>query len=625
MCGIVGAFHGRGGVDTDMPAALAAMHHRGPDAQTTWKGDGIEFGHTRLAIIDLSGGEQPMRSSCGRYTIVFNGEIYNFQSLRSELIEKGWPFRTHSDTEVLLALFATVGLDACLARLRGMFAFAVWDAEKRELSLARDRLGVKPLVYADHGAGFAFASEIGALRALLPELPSEVDPYALDHYFSYLYIPSPMTGFKAVRKLPPAHAMVVDGSGIRRIWRYWRIDPSRRSTLSYEDACEAVREKLIEATRLRMISDVPLGAFLSGGVDSALTVAAMSKLSDTPVQSFAAGFSKARFDERPFARTAAQHLGTDHHEILVEADVSRELPFLIGVCGEPFGDDSLLPTHLISRAAREHVTVALSGDGGDEAFGGYRRHRELAAITNVERLGVLPLYRLGRRISVGFKGLIRPSRRRPFPSRREDRVLYRTGFERNVEFVLAVEDREKRVLYTNAFTEAVADCDVTSWLADRHALGDGASPVNRLLLDDTYCYLPEDILFKVDSASMAASLECRSPFLDHELIELAASLPAEMKVKGKRGKRILRDAGAHWLPPGFLERRKKGFSTPIGAWLRRELADLLRERLLVERRLAPWIETSKLEALINTHLSGKPSNPQQLYSLLVAAEWVARI
>lgn len=625
MCGIAGALTPPGAGEPAMAAALKALRHRGPDAQTSWLREGVSLGHTRLAILDLAGGDQPMHSPCGRFTVVFNGEIYNFAALRDEMAAAGWAFRTRSDTEVLLALFVRLGFEKCLTRLRGMFAFAVWDAEARELSLARDRLGVKPLVYAEHGGAFGFASEITALRALLPQLPGEIDPEALDHYFSFLYIPSPLTGFRGIRKLPPAHAMVVGDNGIRRLWRYWQVDPVRHSRLSYEDACEAVREKILEATRLRMVADVPLGAFLSGGVDSAVTVAAMARLSDQPVLTFAVGFDDAGLDERPYARQAAEYLRTQHREMLARADVATDLPMLIRRCGEPFGDDSLLPTYLVSKAAREEVTVALTGDGGDEAFGGYRRHQQLARMLRLEGWGAMPLWRKLRKWTADLEGLVRSDRRRPFPYTREDQALFHNPIQRHIDLATFFDAQEKAAIYTPEFAQAVAGSNAADWFVQRYELTTRAQPINRVLLTDSYTYLPEDVLYKVDIASMAASLECRSPFLDHELVELAASLPPEMKIKGRTGKRIIREGFAGWLPPGFLERRKQGFSTPIGKWLRGDLAELMKERLLVEKRLQPWLDGVAVKRLVEDHLSGKRPNARRLWNFLVAAEWVASI
>jgi len=625
MCGITGLLYKLGSAPYDMASALAVLRHRGPDAQTSWSAPGVALGHTRLAILDLAGGDQPMHSACGRYTIVFNGEIYNFASLKEELSAAGVHFSRRSDTEVLLALFIHYGFEECLRRLRGMFAFAIWDNVQRELSLARDRLGVKPLVYLAQDGVFGFASEIGGLRALLPDARLDIDPAALDQYFTFQYIPSPQTAFKQIRKLPPAHAMVVTEAGIKRLWRYWQVDTSQRSRLSYDDACEALREKLLAATAIRMVADVPLGAFLSGGVDSAVTVAAMARLGSDPVHTFAVGFDEKSLDERPYARQAAEHLGTLHSDMLAQADVVSDLPMLIRRCGEPFGDDSLLPTYLVSKAARGQVTVALTGDGGDEAFGGYRRHQQLARMIRLEQWSALPAWRNLRQLGAKLEGTIRPDRRRPFPATREDRALYHSRLQRHIDLASFFDADEKAGLYRPEFSSSLAGQNSAEWFAERYALSAGADPINRVFLTDAYTYLPEDVLFKVDIASMAASLECRSPFLDHELIEFAASLPPAMKSKGRSGKRIVREAFAGWLPPGFLQRRKQGFSTPIAKWLSGDLAGLMQERLLGEQRLDPWLDTEAIEKLVRGHLSGEKPNARRLWTLLVAAEWLASI
>lgn len=623
MCGIVGALHRAYTQPVDMPAALRALAHRGPDGQGIWRGEGIELGHTRLAIIDLATGQQPMASQCGRYQIVFNGEIYNYRQLRSELEREGQVFRTHSDTEVLLALFVKRGFPACLQALRGMFAFAVWDVSARKLHLARDRLGVKPLVYSLRSDGFCFASEIGALRALGPNKAFTTDNIALHHYFTFQYIPSPMTGLTEVRKLPPAHAMVVGDHGIEAIWRYWQIDASRRLPMSFGEAIEAVRAKLLEATELRMIADVPLGAFLSGGIDSAITVANMCRLSDTPVKTYCAGFSQQSFDERPAAARAAAYLGTEHHEMLISADAASALPMLIRRIGEPFGDDSLLPTYLVAHAARKHVTVALTGDGADECFGGYRRHLQLARMTRLEGYGLLHHWRRLRQWGNSLEGWIRPDRKHPFPYTREDAALAMPPVQRHLALSSLFDATERAQVYRHDFLESCAE--PSAWLVERRALSEGGEEANRILLTDTYGYLPEDVLYKVDIASMSASLECRSPFLDHELHELIAALPARYKLRGNIGKYLLRQAYASELPPGHTHLRKSGFSAPIARWLKEDLRELMCERLLVEQRLAPWMQQNAIVALVNAHLDGRKPNARRLWTLLVAAEWLATL
>ena len=391
MCGIVGAIVVPGG-RVDLERGIASLHHRGPDDNGIWREDAAALGFVRLSILDLSElGHQPMHSPDGRYVIIFNGEIYNFRELRENLVSAGEIFRGHSDTEVLLRLFAREGLEKCLAKLRGMFAFAVWDRVEKTLSIARDRLGVKPLVYAQTPHGFLFGSEIQALFALDPALPRQPDYQALDHFLSFQYIPAPMSGFAAIRKLPPAHAMVVKNGKIERLFRYWDVDLTKRSALSFKDACEALREQVLEATKLRLVSDVPLGAFLSGGIDSSITVAAMAHLGASPLKTFSIGFEDERFNELPQARDIATHLRTDHNEMMVKADAVDIMPKMIDHLGEPLADNSVMPTFYVSQFARSQVTVALTGDGGDEVFAGYRRFYQIRRAEWLERRGLKPV------------------------------------------------------------------------------------------------------------------------------------------------------------------------------------------------------------------------------------------
>ena len=432
MCGILGFLAPEGAAPRfNLGSAVAKLHHRGPDDSGQWNDRNLGLGFVRLAILDLSpAGHQPMVSPCGRYTIVFNGEIYNFPDLRSEFEARGEAFVGHSDTEVLLRLFAREGFEACVSRLRGMFAFAVWDGWERRLYIARDRLGVKPLVYAETSRGFIFGSEIGALFALDSELARTPDFQALDHYLTFQYIPAPLSGFAAVRKLPPAHAMVVKDGRIERLFRYWDINFAERANLPFEDACEVLREKILEATKIRMISDVPLGAFLSGGIDSSITVAAMARLSNQPIKTFAIGFDDERFNELPFARQVAEHLSTEHCEMMVRPDAVEWLPRLIEHLGEPLADNSILPTFYVSRFAREQVTVALTGDGGDESFAGYRRFYQMRRADVLARTGLTPLWRGLRRLTVSVEDRLKPDRpKRRFPATRADEMLFMRGAE----------------------------------------------------------------------------------------------------------------------------------------------------------------------------------------------------
>jgi asparagine synthase (glutamine-hydrolysing) len=623
MCGIVG-FAGAGAPDgLDLGAAVAAMHHRGPDDQGNWREGSAGLGFARLSIIDLSpAGHQPMASPDGRHVIVFNGEIYNFGELRRELEACGETFRGHSDTEVLLRLFVRDGLEACLAKLHGMFAFAVWDRATGTLSLARDRLGVKPLVYAETAAGFLFASEIKPLFALYRDLPRLADGAALDHYLTYQYIPAPLTGFAAIRKLPPGHAMTVRDGRIATLARYWDVDPAAGAELPFADACEQLREQVLEATRVRMVADVPLGAFLSGGIDSSITVAAMSRLSSDPVKTYAIGFEDERFNELPHARQAAQHLGTDHHEMIVRADAAAIVPQLIEHFGEPHADNSAIPTYYVAQLARQGVTVALTGDGGDEAFAGYRRFYHAALAERAGKARLLPAWRMARRLTTLVENGLRGGRGAAFPASRADQSLFLPAGQRYKHLIAYFTDADKAGLLTAAFREQTGRVDTTAFLGQWLERARGADPINRHLYADLHTYLPEDVLPKVDICSMMNSLECRSPFLDHRLVEFAARLPGRYKMKWPhRHKHILREAFRGWLPAGFLERGKMGFSPPLARWLRGDLSGLLRERLVAESGLAPWFDQGVIARMVTEHVNGTASHAKRLWALLVLAEW----
>lgn len=626
MCGILGFVAPDGARPAfDLAAAVGKLHHRGPDDSGQWRDGAMGLGFARLSIIDLSpAGHQPMVSPCGRYTVVFNGEIYNFPDLRAELDARGETFVGHSDTEVLLRLFVRDGPEACLARLRGMFAFAVWDSRERTLFAARDRLGVKPLVYAQTSRGFAFASEIAGLFALDPQLSRAPDFQALDHYLTFQYIPAPMSGFAAIRKLPPAHAMVVKDGCIERIFRYWDIDFAKRSSLSFDDACESLREKVLDATRIRMIADVPLGAFLSGGIDSSITVAAMARLSHQPIKTFAIGFDDARFNELPFARQIAEHLSTEHREMTVRPDAVEWLPRLIEHLGEPLADNSILPTFYVSRFAREQVTVALTGDGGDESFAGYRRFYQMRRADVLGRTGLTPVWRGLRRLTVAVENRLKPHRpKRSFPATRADEMLFLRGAEAYKHLLAFYPDAAKEALLTSAFKAQRGASRTTAYLDAALARAAGADAATRWCYADLVTYLPEDILFKVDIASMAVSLECRSPFLDQEVVEFAYSLPGRYKLSAAgRHKHILKEAFKDWLPPGFMDRPKQGFSAPLARWLREDFGRLMRERLIDNQTLAPWFDQVQVARYVEEHLAGTGSHSQRLWPLLVLAIWI---
>jgi asparagine synthase (glutamine-hydrolysing) len=625
MCGIVGAtLSGRG--DVRLSEAVECLEHRGPDDKGTWTEGEARLGFRRLSIIDLSeAGHQPMASPDGRYVIVFNGEIYNFQELRDALEAKGERFRGHSDTEVLLRLFAREGLERCLAHLRGMFAFAVWDREEKRLSLARDRLGVKPVVYAETPKGFLFGSEIQALFALDPELSRDPDFAGLDQYLTLQYVPAPRSGFAAVSKLPPAHAMTVRAGHVERVFRYWDLDLEKKSNLGFADACAALREQVLEATRLRLVSDVPLGAFLSGGIDSSITVAAMARLGASPLRTFSIGFEDERFNELPQAKEIATHLGTEHHEMMVKADAVDVMPKMIDHLGEPLADNSVMPTYYVSKFARTGVTVALTGDGGDEVFAGYRRFYQIRRMEWLARRGLIPLWRGARRVAVAVENATHPGRPpRRFPATRADEMLSLEGAARYQHLLAFFSDTEKEGLVMPYFRERAGRPTAQAYFAG-HFERPSDDVLNRYLYLDLTTYLPEDILFKVDITSMASSLECRAPFLDYKLIEFAATLPGRYKLSATgRHKHILKEAFADWLPPGFMDRPKKGFSVPLSRWLKEDLADMMRDTLVSKKTLARWFRQDVIERYVDEHVSGRVSHSTRLWPLFVLAMWADR-
>lgn len=568
MCGIAGILSA-----AEMPsqervlAMTAALSHRGPDADGFWSDQVCALGHRRLAIIDLSeAGRQPLCNEDGTVWISFNGEIYNFQSLRRDLEGLGHRFRSCTDTETIVHAYEQWGT-ACVQRLRGMFAFAVWDQRCRRLFLARDRVGKKPLFYTQVGDTFLFASE---LQSLLRDtaVSREVSHPAIDMYLSLGYIPAPWTGFKGIFKLPPAHSLTLDLSSTLsavQIERYWALDYSSKLSLSIEEASEALREKLLEAVRLRMISDVPLGAFLSGGIDSSIVVGLMATLSDTPVRTFSIGFEEAAYNELEHAQRIAAQWGTDHQQYIVKPDALAILPRLVRHYGEPYADSSAIPTFYVSQMTREHVTVALNGDGGDESFAGYERYlgNRLAA-----RLQKAPgAARAANALSGVLPNSLNPKHR----LRTVKRFLTAASLpmsKRYANWVGYLDDEAKLGLYLPEMRELSRGSPVPHFLEALFADLDHLDPVEIAMAVDIQSYLPYDLLVKVDITSMANSLEARSPFLDHHVMQFAAQLPVHFKLRGTTSKYLLKREFADLLPRENVKRRKMGFGVPVGEWMR---------------------------------------------------------
>ncbi len=565
------------------PTALRRMTNvlrcRGPDDEGFHVAGNIGLGFRRLSIIDLAGGHQPMTNEDHSLWIVFNGEVYNFLPLRQELEQKGHIFATNSDTECILHAYEE-WQEECLQKLNGMFAFAIWDQKNRKLFAARDRLGIKPLHYYIDGKTLVLCSE---LKSLLehPGLDLAVDYNAIDQFLTYGVIPAPRTIYQKAKKLQPAHYLVFHNRHLA-VQRYWQIDPDRRSPLSDGDCLEALEELLTDSVRIRLISDVPLGAFLSGGIDSSTIVAVMSKLSGRAVQTFSVGFEKQKFDERAYARIVARKFETQHTEYVARYNITDDAPRILSHFDEPFFDSSAIPTYYVSRMARRKVTVCLSGDGGDELFAGYDHYP--IALRNESLSRVMPswfrtsLRSFSRALPFGFKG-----KNTLYTHTLVGAELYVQG-TRGQSF-----DLLKETLYSGCLKDAI---DLQARYAALHELFrnyERYGPLSKMLLTDLQTYFPDDILTKVDRTSMLNSLEARVPFLDHRLVEFVCSMPPHLKYNGRVPKYILRTLAARYLPPEIVHRSKKGFTVPLRLWLTRDLRemalDLLNSRRFRERGL----------------------------------------
>lgn len=614
MCGIAGIYHYGQTQPVSQPLLTRmndCMIHRGPDDSGMWVDETIGLAMRRLAIIDLSGGHQPMSNEDGTLWIIFNGEIYNFQSLREELLKKGHPFKTSSDTEVILHLYEEEGVN-CLKKLRGMFAFSLWDAKRKRLFIARDRLGKKPLVYSMGAGRFSWASEIRALTSL-PWISKDIDREALDLYLGLQYIPSPWSIYQSVRKLPAAHYLLLE-NGRLTITRYWEPPlEGLEISPSLEEAQAMIREKLTEATRLRMISEVPLGAFLSGGIDSSVVVALMSRLSSRPVKTFSIGFKDKKDSELPFAREVADFYNTEHTEFVVEPHMVDVLPVLAAQYGEPFGDSSALPTYYLARETRKHVTVALNGDGGDENFGGYMRYVPMKWDATLDVIPRPIRQAAGRAAQVLPMGKIH----RVFSS------LGQSTAGRYQNLIGIFTDEQKSRLYVDSFKKELPAALSTRYLESFWNRASGLDSVNRLLFLDMNTYLPECLMPKVDIANMAHSLEGRSPLLDHEFIEAVFKLKGSWKLKGfKQLKWIFKNTFQDLLPPAIQKREKRGFGLPVQSWFQNELNGVIREALFSTNSFAEKnFDGGYLKHLLNEHENGKRNHGYRLWNLLMLEFW----
>ena len=605
-----------------LEAMNRAIIHRGPDDDGFYVHENAGLAMRRLSIIDLASGKQPIHNADRTKWIVFNGEIYNYRELREDLEKRGHTFYTKSDTEAIIHLYDEYGVD-CLQHLRGMFAIAIWDEIDKTLFLARDRVGKKPILYSHQANGdLIFGSEFAAMLKH-PSVSREVDMSAIDSYMSYLCVPAPQTAFKQIRKLEPGHWLRWKAGEIETR-RYWLPDFSKKIKITEEEAIVETTRILRESTRLRMISEVPLGAFLSGGVDSSAVVALMAQESSTPVKTFSIGFEEQDFSELKYARRVAEHVGAEYHEFIVRPNALEVIPLLVEHYGEPYADSSAIPTYYVSKETRKHVTVALNGDGGDESFAGYERYMAME-IAEIYR-GIPRAVR--RAFIEGPVNLLPTSELKKTRIRDVQRFFASANEERAVRYfrwMSTFKPAIKPDIYTTEFADAVRHNEPSHYLDQWFERANGTGVLDATLLTDQMTYLPNDLLVKVDIASMANSLEARSPFLDHNLIEFAASLPENLKMKRFRTKSLLKQVAARLVPPEVIYRRKMGFGVPVGNWFRGEMKDYVRGVLLSETSLKRGIiKPEAMQRYVEEHTSGKFDHAFQIWSLLMLELWFQR-
>jgi asparagine synthase (glutamine-hydrolysing) len=619
VCGICGIVDLDATANSEVVRAMTSqLTHRGPDADGFFFDGPIGLGFRRLRIIDLNTGDQPMANETGSVQVVFNGEIYNFQHLRRSLEAKGHVFRTQSDTETITHAYEEYS-ERCVDHFRGMFAIAVWDAECRRLFLARDRLGKKPLYYYKDEHRLVFASELKALLRC-PQVPRKVNPSAVDHYLRDGYISAPSSILTNVFKLPPAHWLTFDlETRALRVCSYWTPQYAPKSTATFEDTAAELRQLLSEAVRLRLVSDVPLGALLSGGIDSSIVVGLMAQHASRPVKTFSIGFEENDFNELPYAREIARQFGTEHHEMIVRPRAADVLPQVVWHLDEPMADASALPSYYVAQMARQHVTVVLNGDGGDEAFAGYNRH---GAVMAYQRYQSLPGWVRHGLIEVLLKAAP-TGQPTDHPLSRARRLVAQSAQSLEHQYsrwmsLSSVETR--RSLYTDDFAGLMGNgAFEVKWDKADHQLG----PLDWMLRSDTLNYLPGDLLVKMDRMTMAHSLEARSPLLDQEVVEFAARLPEAYKRKGRIGKRILKEAFRQFLPSDLVSRPKRGFSVPVDRWLRNGMKSMAAEIVLSRSaRQRGLFNTTSVSCLWNEHQEGRHNHGDQLWALLVLELWM---
>ncbi len=621
MCGIAGLVN-PGGLTEEQRHAIgpmvAVLHHRGPDDSDTYCDGMAALGHARLSIIDIASGRQPLSNEDNSIWITFNGEIYNFQELRERLIARGHRFRTRSDSEVIVHLYEEEG-EACVESLRGMFAFVIWDSRRRIFFLARDRVGIKPVYYTQFGGTLAFASELKAL-AEVPGLPRDVDPQALADYLTYMWIPAPKTIFQNICKLPAGHTATFDANGLR-LRQYWDLTDFEPVERDETTLIEEFRERLTEAVRLRLIAEVDLGAFLSGGLDSSAVVATMAALSERPVRTHSIGFAESRFSEVVYSDRVAEKFGTEHHRHFVQPDAAGIVDRLAWYFDEPFADSSAVPTYYVSQCAREHVTVALSGDGGDENMAGYRKYRFTQRQRGVRRVGPGPR----RRAIFGPLGRVYPKADwLPSIFRAKNTFQELAGSDLDAIYLsrAVVHPAVSWRLLSADVRKQLGDYNPRSVIESHYNRCNASDPLNRELYTDIKTYLVDDILTKVDRASMAVSLEVRVPLLDHRLMEFLAKVPTKWKLHRGVGKVLFKNAFRNELGSDIVDRPKQGFTVPLAQWLRGPLRSMVEETVFADdARVRSWLDMNAVRSLWSSHLRGTGDMGSMIWAVLMLEHW----
>lgn len=623
MCGITGKIYF--GNDTvneqDILIMNEKIQHRGPDDGGVYISPDkkVGLGHRRLSIIDLSPlGHQPM-NYLDRYWIVFNGEMYNFQEKREMLEKEGYSFKSKTDTEVVLALYDKFG-KKCLEHLRGMFAFAIYDEKEKTIFCTRDRVGKKPFKYYLDDNVFIFASELKAIFTQ-KDYEKEPDYIAIHHYLTLQYCPAPLTGFKDLKKLEPAYYLFIDLKTRKtEKERYWKLDYSKKLDLSEDEWKKRIMEKLEECVKLRMISDVPLGAFLSGGIDSSAVVGMMSKLSDKPVKTFSIGFEEEKYNELPYARMIAEKFKTDHKEFIVKPNAIELLPMLVRQYEEPYADSSALPTYYVSKMTRDYVTVALNGDGGDENFAGYGRYSVQKFALWYDKL--IPFHRL---LILPISKFLAKNIRNTFFDRayRFSKTISDSYKRRYVSYTAYFTNEQKEEIYTSAFKKKVWDNDTYDLIAKKFEDSETKDKLDQTLYADFVSYLPDDLMVKVDIDSMSVALEGRSPLLDHEFLELSAKIPVKLKLKGKNNKKyIFKKTLERFIPNEVMYRPKMGFGVPIENWFRKELKDFTKNILLSDKAIGRGIFRKEgIEKILNDHVKSNINFSPHIWALLSLELW----